>query len=147
MFLVVLSGGPAESWVWSDTERKPLRSKHRVGTECWVRVLTPGRGTKCHLKLQGVPGVQRSESHSVVCNQGCALIFILQTISLISPEGCPFPPLTPNPIYNHKGQERSGVAMQAGLLPGHFTHLCVKQSCLKHSGHSFPTSSVYAHPD
>lgn len=63
------------------------RSLWEVSTE-WG-VLTPGRGTKCHVRLQGVPGIQRWESHGVVCSQGCALIFTLQTISLISPEGCP----------------------------------------------------------
>lgn len=38
----------------------------------------------------------------MVCCQSRSLIFILQTLLLISPEGCPFPPHILNPIRNHK---------------------------------------------
>lgn len=80
------------------------RSLWEVSTE-WG-VLTPGRGTKCHVRLQGVPGIQRWESHGVVCSQGCALIFIHPSDHIINlPGGLPFPPHTPNPVYNHKGKK------------------------------------------
>lgn len=52
-----------------------------------------------------ITGEQRSESQRVVCSQGCSFIFILQTRLLISPEGSPFPPHTPNPTWNHRARK------------------------------------------
>lgn len=119
------------------------------------RVLTPGKGAKSMVRLQGYweHGDQRASASYygcyVVCSQGCSLIFILQTILLISPEGCPFPLHTLNPIRNHKRAKkvRSGhlnIFTSPGTLAAsaYFLICRVKcgQRCSKHSGS--PCSSV-----
>lgn len=54
------------------------------------------RGVEEHIEIR------ESASYHMVCRQSRSLIFILQTLLLISPEGCPFPPRIRNPIRNHK---------------------------------------------
>lgn len=107
------------------------------GEEC-----DPRKG--CKMMCETTWGTQCAEIRKPLhgLQSRLSLIFILQTTLLISPEGCPFSPHTPIPIWNHKVQERLGVGTQTYLLPRHFTHLCAKQSGLKHSDYSFPTSSV-----
>lgn len=73
----------------------------------------PKYGCKMQCEITGgmeEPGDQRASAGDyVVCGQSSSLIFILQTLLLISPEGCPFPPLIPDPIRNHKRGRKTGV--------------------------------------
>lgn len=62
-------------------------------------------GTKEHRDQRASAGYY---GHCMVYSQGFSLIFILQTILLISPESCPFPPHTPSPIRNHKRARKVG---------------------------------------
>lgn len=74
----------------------------------------PAKGCKMQCEITGgteEQGDQRaSAGYCKVCRQGCSLIFILQAILLISLEGCPFPPCTPNPVRNHKRPRKVGKA-------------------------------------
>lgn len=134
-----------EQQTYMQINSRPIRSCRscslgEIRVECNWEGCSPRKGCKMQFEITGGMeghGDQRVfAGNYVVCSQSCSLIFILQTLLLISPEGSPFPPHTPNPIRNHKrarkvGGEHLNILTSLGCsvaLPSSLYFLiCVKQ--------------------